>query len=501
MNEKIELNIQPGASILGVFSRLNYKPWYAIAEFVDNSTASFFENERTMKFYKKNVVTVDINYDSILNEITIVDDAYGMEIEDFKRAILLDSKPIDTDGRNEFGMGLKTAASWFGNVWSVESTQLNSTNRYFAEINIPDLKEKKLQNTTIIRTDTKKESHGTTIKIRQLTKRIGQPKKIMDILRSMYRRDMKKGNVKIYFNGTQLFFDDYKPLIFREIEWREELDFKFDFEETTHHVTGFIGILESGSYSKAGISLFRRNRVVIGGEGLNYTPSQIYVQKQSQIALKLYGELNLDTFPVNQAKDGFLWDDGLEDKFIEALKAEIREYIDIANMSTKDRLKEESFNKKTSDTIKDAVENSFKKIKEKKNKPENYELQTKSEMYNTLQEESMFDESQNFIVEPRSYDKLIHLGRGEYLSPIVYWESSQNEWFKYNRITGEIYINIEEPLFKEFIVNDKFKETLEILVITIIAAEEKSIRNANKDGYVFPTEIRRIINEILREIK
>ena len=44
-----ELNIQPQASVLGVFSRLNYKAWYAIAEFVDNSTESFYTNERELK--------------------------------------------------------------------------------------------------------------------------------------------------------------------------------------------------------------------------------------------------------------------------------------------------------------------------------------------------------------------------------------------------------------------------------------------------------------------
>jgi|GEM_PF-6503576 len=33
-----------------------------------------------------------------------------MEIEDFKRAIILNSPPKDKSGRNEFGMGLKTAA-------------------------------------------------------------------------------------------------------------------------------------------------------------------------------------------------------------------------------------------------------------------------------------------------------------------------------------------------------------------------------------------------------
>lgn len=33
--ETHELNIQPQAGVIGVFSRLNYKPWYAIAEFVE----------------------------------------------------------------------------------------------------------------------------------------------------------------------------------------------------------------------------------------------------------------------------------------------------------------------------------------------------------------------------------------------------------------------------------------------------------------------------------
>ena len=40
-----ELNIQPQAGVIGVFSRLNYKAWYAIAEFVDNSTQSFYSHQ------------------------------------------------------------------------------------------------------------------------------------------------------------------------------------------------------------------------------------------------------------------------------------------------------------------------------------------------------------------------------------------------------------------------------------------------------------------------
>lgn len=64
--------------------------------------------------------------------------------------------------------------------------------------------------------------------------------------------------------------------------------------------------MNPGSYPKAGFALFRRGRVIIGGEDMNYKPAEIFGQSQSQVSLKLFGEINLDTFPVNQAKDGFV---------------------------------------------------------------------------------------------------------------------------------------------------------------------------------------------------
>lgn len=92
-NGDFELNIQPQASVLGVFSRLNYKAWYAIAEFVDNSTESFYTNETELNQNGITTVTVNVNYDFEKNVLTIVDNAFGMELEDFSRAVLLDSKP------------------------------------------------------------------------------------------------------------------------------------------------------------------------------------------------------------------------------------------------------------------------------------------------------------------------------------------------------------------------------------------------------------------------
>ena len=37
------INIRPGVSILSVLRHLNYQPWFAMAEFVDNSLQSYLQ--------------------------------------------------------------------------------------------------------------------------------------------------------------------------------------------------------------------------------------------------------------------------------------------------------------------------------------------------------------------------------------------------------------------------------------------------------------------------
>ena len=103
--ENEELDIRPEAGILGVFSRLSYKALYAIAEFVDNSTQSFFSNEEKLKKEKIGQVHIQIKYLPNENELIITDDAYGMEIEGFKRAVKLDSKSDQAEKAVNFILG------------------------------------------------------------------------------------------------------------------------------------------------------------------------------------------------------------------------------------------------------------------------------------------------------------------------------------------------------------------------------------------------------------
>ena len=60
-----KINIRPTSAVYATYKRLSYQPWTAIAEFVDNSTQSYFDHREELKSlpdFKK--LTIDITYES-----------------------------------------------------------------------------------------------------------------------------------------------------------------------------------------------------------------------------------------------------------------------------------------------------------------------------------------------------------------------------------------------------------------------------------------------------
>lgn len=361
MNEAKRLNIQSTAKTTHhLFGRISYKPWYAIAEFVDNSTQSFFSNKE--RFDNQKRVDVIVQYKNDEKVLTVTDNAFGMDLDELSVALNLEGGLENKTGRNEFGVGMKTAAGWFGKKWSVTTTKYNSGKQYVAIVDIDNLENE----IVIYEEDVPLEQHGTTIRIEKITKGLTAPRtvsKIKDVLSSMYRRDINSGEVYIEYNRDPIYFEDYPVLSnFRDTEWKKDVNFEFEFEGKLYHVDGFIAIMDPGSFVNAGLALFRRNRVIIGGPDMNYKPAEIFGQQQSQKSLKLFGELNMDDFPVNQAKDGFVWDDGLEDEFISCLKENIQDYIKIADISKQDRAKEEMYSQKTTEKVSEEVKTALEQV-------------------------------------------------------------------------------------------------------------------------------------------
>ncbi len=513
-----ELNIQPQAGVIGVFSRLNYKPWYAIAEFVDNSTQSFYSHQKELANSGIKDVIVSVNYDATRDILSIEDNAYGMERDEFARAVKIDSPPEDKTGRNEFGMGLKTAASWFGNIWSVRSTQLGSNYEYYTEINIPELRNNNINCVTIKRTIVSPSSHGTTIIIRDITKKIGSARtknKITDLLKSMYRRDLNNGLVQISYDGESLFYDGYDCLSFRNQTWRKDIDFSFGFDGHSHRVTGFVGILAHGGFGRAGFALFRRNRVVVGGEDFNYKPEEIFGQAQSTIAHKLFGELDLDDFPINQAKDGFVWDDGLEEEFIRQLKSHIREYIEIARITNKDREKEEATSKCVSDNVQNLVQDTIKhSFGNQSSNSEPTIFDSIQEQESTTSEQSELDlykeyqseqNNQPEVIDDKVRTYPIQMDATNKCTISVRWTLGNSyTWIKVDTeedgSKANIQLNINHPFFKPYSEKEDFKTVLEKFAIAFALAEIRAKRNANADGMISPNAFRTHINNYLKEL-
>ncbi len=514
-----DINIQPKASILNVFSRLNYKAWYAIAEFVDNSTQSYISNEQILKSnpnFEK--LKIKINYDIETNTLVISDNAYGMEIDRFKDAILLDAKNENQTGRNEFGMGLKTAASWFGEIWNVSSTQYGSENKYEATVDIPYLKESDDNTITISRTIVNPQSHGTTITIKNVTKKITAARtrgKIIELLSSMYRRDINNRNIEIQFDDNIIQFESFPILKFREKEWKKPVDFVVNFENKQYRVDGFVAIMDPGSFIKAGFALFRQDRVVIGGPDQNYKPSQIFGQAQDTRSHKLFGELNMNDFPVNQAKDGFVWDDGLEDAFVEELRKNIQEYIEIAAITVKDRIQEDNLSKATSQKIQDEVTKSVGKLSDNGELIEQDDAEdiedygedsnedmTDLEQYKDNVQKPQNSEPTKVIEHNRTYDIKINNYCNKHF--VINWAiGSRDYWFdiEENEDTINILININHPFFKPYSNENDFQIVLEKFVIAFIMAEQQAKISSNEDGYVLPATIRHKMNKFLAQME
>lgn len=524
MSKKI--NIRPTSSVYATYKRLSYQPWTAIAEFVDNSTQSFYDHKdelMSQKYAKGLRITIDYVSDEIDGDrLEIYDDAYGMEWYDFQRAIVLDRPPTNTNGRNEFGMGLKTAACWFGSVWSVESTQLNSKTKYYAEIDIEHLSKYKSEEIDVLESPASPKEHYTKITIKKLNKKISGPRtisKVKDLLSSIYREDIRSGYIKIYYNGSLLQFKE-APVYVEDIngvrkEWKKDIHFTISHEGKELTVKGFVAIRIPGSVKDAGFTLIRRGRVIIGGSEANYRPRELFGDSNLYPWQRLYGELHMDDWPVTQAKDNFDWhNSGLEEAFIEKLEPLIIDYRRKAdNIRVRERIN-------ATDLVESAITDlSNSGLVESVNIEIVERSSTQSISGASLPETSVdtqeqVDNEQEEIVDIHDDGVIIEGGdqvnyqfmykNNTYLfhiifdvtDPTLHWllveENADNEY--------TLSINMKHAFFKPLIEKREFLPIMTRMSIALVLAEIESI-SLSPDGRIEPCDIRLRMNEILENVR
>tara|TARA_B100000787_G_scaffold156309_1_gene132325 strand:+ start:109 stop:1638 length:1530 start_codon:yes stop_codon:yes gene_type:complete len=330
IGDNVSIKIQSG--VYGQFRNLMNKPHYALAEFVDNAVQSYANNRSKFKtIYGDNhslEVRIGINKDK--DVITIKDNAAGIGLDNYYRAFEPAHIPIDNTALHEHGMGMKTAAIWLSDIWSVKTKAIGENEERFVEFDLQKVIDEKKEVLEVVKNLKKTDIHYTEITLTKLSHNAPsnhQIDKIKRHLASIYRNFIRSGYLQLYINEELLTFNDpeilkapyYKNLEGENILWKKYIDFSMG----DYSAKGFIGVLKTMSTNKVnGISLFRRGRVIVGSHDEKYRPKELCGQIGSPRYKRIFGELELKGFGVSFNKGSFLEVEDLE-ALIKAIKIEI----------------------------------------------------------------------------------------------------------------------------------------------------------------------------------
>lgn len=332
------IDIRPEVSVLGVFRHLNYRPWFAAAEFVDNSIQSFQDHQRELESAEGSNarllvrVKIDTSGEGFLQ---ISDNAAGIYRDEWARALRPAEPPPDTSGLAEFGMGMKTAAAWFGRRLTVRSKALGEPFGRHITLDFDEIIQNRLETVQPQLFPADPQVHGTDVIVSGLHRppRGRTVGKIREHLASIYRMFLRDSSLQLTFQHGS---NPVQNLAVEEVEihhgprfddpegeptlWTKPIDFDFGEGLRAH---GFLAIRAVGSTANAGLALFRRKRLIEGSGDETYRPRAIFGASNSYEYQRLFGELTLEGFDISHTKDGFRWEEH-EEPFVELL----RDFVD-----------------------------------------------------------------------------------------------------------------------------------------------------------------------------
>jgi hypothetical protein len=329
----MKLLVDNGAIL--AYRRLSYRPWYAIAEFVDNSTDAYFRGSNRKILDKEFAkagerLEVEVTYDKQNGTLRIADNSMGMSESELESAMVIGRPPTETGGRSEFGMGMKTSAIWFADHIEIRSKKMGEPKEVQTTIKVQEFI--KGNNDLSTKSTTKEQSlHYTVIELKGLKRRLGQSslEKTRRFLGSIYRQDLRDGLLHLSVNGQEIEpppgrEDDAFMVRSDGTPLRVDVHLKIGAKS----VTGWIGVLKPGytGRNQAGIALIRHGRAVRGWLD-SWRPEEIFGDARNDtLNQRLAGELIMDDFTASHTKDAIDWEDNDEEELGEALKALCAEY-------------------------------------------------------------------------------------------------------------------------------------------------------------------------------
>jgi hypothetical protein len=329
-----QVDIQPEMAIYRVFRHLNYKAWFALAELVDNALQSFLTNRKELERVEGKgwPLRVEIEIErGGSRRIVVRDYAAGISAKDWQRALKAGAAPVASDVKlSEFGVGLKTAASWFAKRWTLRSAALGENVVRQIDFDVDDIVARKLTSLEPKLTPKDKDEHFTEVILNGIHHGL-PPQTIAKVKRhlaSIYRFFLRDGDLEIVIDGEELVPEEPSVLIAAPFEnpkgthvaWRKDINIQVG----AARVHGSAWILAVGATGSAGFSLFRGRRLIQGSGDEKYRPYEIFKNPNSYLYQRLSGELTVEGIDVSHTKDGFRWGDQ-EEEFLSALEAALDE--------------------------------------------------------------------------------------------------------------------------------------------------------------------------------
>lgn len=330
-----EVTVRPGVGMLALFPAMSYKAWYAIGEFVDNALQSWKANHKQLveAFGDRARLEIEVEFNEASKTIIVSDNAAGISATDIPRAFRPASPPADTSGLSQFGIGMKSAATWYSSDFSITTTALHENVRRTVRFDVPAIVESDLPTIPLLEEPADPLEHGTKLVLSNLNQPIPKGRtlwKIRDYLQSIYRTFVADPEVRIVVQGKELGPVDPGLLTAPRwdrpheppVKWRKDIDITLP---SGAHVTGWAGLLNKGRAKQAGFALLYRGKVVKGAGGAandaedGYKPYEIFGAPNSFESQRLIGELNVANVPVTHTKDALLWEGDDEDRLIREL--------------------------------------------------------------------------------------------------------------------------------------------------------------------------------------
>ena len=340
------MKLELGPDILRSYKRLPYTEWHALAEFVDNSTQSYFDHRAELDAaYADEGTSLEVSiiydrsYEGGSGLIRISDNAMGMDRAELTRALRVGQPPDDPTGRSRYGLGMKMGACWYGNRWSVITKKLGETEERRVTVDVEAVASGNAELEESSTGGLDPSEHYTRIEIRELNRKpqgrtLG---KIKDFLTNIYRLDIGNGTMRLLWQNSPLVWA--MDWVFLKDSQGKEYRRDFKFQVNAKVAWGWVGVLDQGGRAKAGFAMVHNDRMLRTWPDA-WHPESLYGQMQGSNDLvnqRLVGEIHLDAFEVSHTKDSIHWADDEEDKVQDALREECAEYREIARSTRKRR--------------------------------------------------------------------------------------------------------------------------------------------------------------------